>query len=73
MMIYKVQLVRDEQPDGTEQKVEARTEKEAAEKLFGKILFKQEFRRMFVHWCVHRPTVRLCSMSAESALITGYL
>ena len=40
-MNYKVQLMRDEKVDGTEQNVQAQTEKEAAEKLYGRLLFKQ--------------------------------
>ena len=41
MKIYTVQLVRDEKPDGPEENIEAPTEKEAAEKIAGRLLFKQ--------------------------------
>src|SRR5690349_12870598 len=41
MTIYKVQLMRDEKFDGAEENIEARTEKEAAEKLAGRLLYKQ--------------------------------
>jgi hypothetical protein len=41
MSIYKVKLMRDGNFDDADQNVEARTEKEAAEKLYGRLLFKQ--------------------------------
>ena len=41
MTIYKVQLMRDGKLDGVEENIEAKTEKEAAEKIAGRLLFKQ--------------------------------
>jgi hypothetical protein len=41
MASYKVKLVRDGKWDDDDQLVQAATEKEAAEKLFGRTLFKQ--------------------------------
>jgi len=41
MTIYTVQLVRDEKLDGIEENIEAPSEKEAAEKIAGRLLFKQ--------------------------------
>jgi hypothetical protein len=41
MTVHKVQLVRDRKSDGVEVNIEAPTEKEAAEKAAGMILFKQ--------------------------------
>jgi hypothetical protein len=41
MTVYKVQLMRDEKLDGEELRVEAKTEKEAAEKASGHVLYKQ--------------------------------
>ena len=41
MTIYKVQLMRDGKPDGVEENMHAPTEKGAAEKIAGRILFKQ--------------------------------
>jgi hypothetical protein len=41
MSIYKVKLMRDGNFDDADQNFEARTEKEAAEKLYGRLLFKQ--------------------------------
>jgi len=41
MTIYKVQLMRDGKPDGVEENMQAPTEKGAAEKIAGRILFKQ--------------------------------
>jgi hypothetical protein len=41
MPVHKVQLMRDGKLDETHQTVEARSEKEAAEKLYGSALFKQ--------------------------------
>ena len=41
MSIYKVKLMRGGKFEDSDQNVEARTEKEAAEKLYGGLLFKQ--------------------------------
>jgi len=41
MTIYTVQLMRDEKLDGVEESIEARSEKEAAEKIARRLLFKQ--------------------------------
>ena len=41
MANYKVKLCRDGKWDDDDQVVQAQTEKEAAEKLFGRTLFKQ--------------------------------
>ncbi|HEX3861310.1 MAG TPA: hypothetical protein VHY35_06410 [Stellaceae bacterium] len=52
MTNYKVKLFRDGKWDDDDQNVQARTEKEAAEKLYGQILFKQgpaEQVRAIVH------------------------
>jgi hypothetical protein len=41
MAVYKVRIQREGKFDAEDQNVEARTEKEAAEKLYGQLLFKQ--------------------------------
>ena len=41
MANYKVKLMRDGKLDNEDQNVQARTEKEAAEKIYGRTLFKQ--------------------------------
>ena len=41
MKIYKVQLVRDGKLDGVEENIQALTEKDAAEQIAGRLLFKQ--------------------------------
>jgi len=41
MTIYKVQLVLDGKLDGVEENIQALTEKDAAEQIAGRLLFKQ--------------------------------
>jgi hypothetical protein len=41
MIIYKVQLVLDGKLDGVEENIQAPTEKDAAEQIAGRLLFKQ--------------------------------
>jgi hypothetical protein len=55
MTIHKVRLVKDGKLDGEYQNVTAQTQKEAAEKLHGGVLFKQG------------PASRMCAMVAPSS------